>query len=246
MIRVREASGIGVISLARPEVRNALTPEMLEALRDEVRALGSRAGCVLIEGEGPVFCAGFDLSRCRESGDGSVMRALLRGLDGAVRAMRNCPAPVVVACRGAAIAGGCALAAGADFVVAERSAKLGYPVVLLGVSPAVSGPTLVPRIGAGAARARMLDPGLVSGAEAARIGLVTDLVDEADAVPGRAQDLACSLAAKGPGTMAATKAWLGELDRTGGEGSDAGLGVSLGLAGGAEERALLERFWGRG
>ena len=242
MIRVREEGGVGVVTLARPEVRNALTPQMLGELAATIEDLGRRSRCVLVEGEGRVFCAGFDLSICRESTDGSVMRELLTGLDRAVRAMRACPGPVVVACRGAAIAGGCALVAGADFAVAERGAKLGYPVVLLGVSPAVSGPTLAPRTGPGPARVRMLDPGLLSGEEALRIGLVTDAVGEGDEVGPAAFALASKLAAKGPGAIAATKRWLGKLDGTA-DVSKAGLEVSLGLTGGAEEAEFLARFW---
>ncbi len=245
MIRVAEEGGIGLIALDRPDVRNALTPGMLEQLAARIAEVGARSRCVVLAGEGPVFCAGFDLSLCRESPDGAVMRALLTGLDEAVRAMRECPCPVVAACRGAAIAGGCALVAGADFAVADQGAKLGYPVVLLGVSPAVSGPTLVPRVGAGPARARMLDPGLISGEVAARIGLVTDLVEEGDAVLPAAVSLAGELAAKGRHSLAATKRWLGALDGTTAGGGPDGLGVSLGLAGGVEEGELLKQFWSR-
>ncbi|MCC7387653.1 MAG: enoyl-CoA hydratase/isomerase family protein [Phycisphaerales bacterium] len=255
MIRIAEQGGIGVITLHRPDVRNALTPGMLEELAAQTAEVGARSRCLVLAGEGRVFCAGFDLALCRESPDGAVMRALLTGLDAAVRAMRACPCPVVAACRGAAIAGGCALVAGADFAVADRAAKLGYPVVLLGVSPAVSGPTLAPRVGAGPARARMLDPGLISGEEAARIGLVTDLVEEPGAVLPAAMALAVELGRKGPHALAATKRWLGALDGTGtGEGAGGaaggnvgpdGLRVSLGLAGGVEEAELLEKFWSR-
>ena len=275
MIRIEANRGVGTVTLARPDSRNALTPEMLESLKAAIDDLGPRVGAVVVAGEGSVFCAGFDLMLCRESRDGSVMRALLTGLDAAVRAMRACPVPVVVACHGAAIAGGCALVAGSDFAVADRNAKLGYPVVLLGVSPAVSAPTLVPRVGSGAARVRMLDPGLISGEQAAKTGLVSDLVEERAAVHPAANRLAECLAAKGRGAIVATKRWLSELDGTapseparvgpGGpapslargalsqappraqgarsSGSPDGLAVSLGLAGGEEERILLERFW---
>jgi len=275
LIRIAVDGGVGTVTLSRPESRNALTPEMLKSLTAAIDDLGPRVGAVVVSGEGSVFCAGFDLMLCRESRDGSVMRSLLTGLDAAVRSMRACPVPVVVACHGAAIAGGCALVAGSDFAVADRNAKLGYPVVLLGVSPAVSGPTLIPRVGSGAARVRMLDPGLISGEQAAKTGLVSDLVEARDEVHPAAKRLAECLAGKGRSAIVATKSWLGELDgtapsepaRVGPSGSapslargalsqDApraqgaqssrspdGLAVSLGLAGGDEERLLLEQFW---
>jgi len=150
--------------------------------------------------------------------------------------------PVVVACHGAALAGGCAIVASADFAVADRAAKLGYPVVLLGVSPAVSGPTLLPRIGSGPARLRMLDPGLIDAVEAARLGLVSALADSPDAVGALANRAAMDFASKDGPAARQTKRWLNVVDCT---ADDDGLGLeaSLGLAGGAEERALLGARW---
>ncbi|HZW08313.1 MAG TPA: enoyl-CoA hydratase/isomerase family protein [Phycisphaerales bacterium] len=244
MIRVERRDAIAAVVLARPERRNALTPEMLSELARAITQLGASAGCVLLCGQGPTFCSGFDLAACRDSPDGSAMRELLVGLDSAVRALRSCPAPVVVACQGGAIAGGCALVAGGDFAVADRAAKLGYPVVRLGISPAVSGPTLLPRIGPGAARVRMLDPGLIDAAEALRLGLISSVVETPEEVGPAAERLAIELAAKPRAGMVATKRWLNELDGTAAADRRA-LEVSLGLAGGPEEAELLGAFWAR-
>lgn len=242
MIRVSTDGDVGIITLDRPAQRNALTPAMLDGLREAVERLGPGCGSVLVRGEGKAFCAGFDLSACRDAPDGSAMRLLIRGLDGAVRSIRECPVPVVVACQGAAIAGGCALVAASDFAVAHRGARLGYPVVLLGVSPAVSGPTLMPRIGTGAARSRMLDPELIDGDEALALGLVTSLVESPHEVEGAARRLALELAAKPRGAVRATKAWLNRLDGTDSIAPSA-VEASLSLTGGEEERELLRSFW---
>lgn len=242
MIRVETEGDVGTITLARPRTRNALTPEMLEGMRREIRELGAKVGAVVLAGEGSAFCAGFDLSLCEGSPDGSAMRDLLRGLDAVVRAMRACPVPVVVAAHKAAIAGACALVAAADFAVADRGARFGYPVVLLGISPAVSVPTLGPAVGRGAARRLTLDPGLIGGEEALGLGLVSDLVEEASDVGPAALALAVALARKPRGGVAATKSWLNEIDGAA-EAGDAGLDCSLGLTGGDEERELLRRFW---
>ncbi len=144
MIRTETDGGVRTIVLDRPEKRNALTPAMLDDLAAGVRAVtlgkGDDAGvrAVLIRGEGRCFCAGFDLDLCRDDGpEQAVMKSFLAGLSDAIVAMRACPRPVVIAAHGAAIAGGCALLGGADLVVADRDAKLGYPVVRLGVSPAI-------------------------------------------------------------------------------------------------------------
>ena len=242
MIRVETDGDVGTITLARPRTRNALTPEMLERLRGGIEELGTRVGAVVLAGEGSAFCAGFDLSLCRESADGSAMRDLLRGLDGVVHAMRACEVPVVVAVHKAAIAGACALVAAADFAVADRGARFGYPVVLLGISPAVSVPTLGPGVGRGAARRLTLDPGLIGGEEALRLGLVSDLVEEAADVGPAAMALARALARKPRGGIAATKSWLNQIDEVDAAG-DSGLECSLGLTGGDEERRLLQSFW---
>ena len=241
MIRAGTEGDVGTIRLARPDSRNALTPEMLEELRRAIEHLGARVGALVLAGEGRAFCAGFDLSLCQETPDGSVMRELLTGLDAVVRAIRACPVPVVVAAHKAAIAGACAIVAAADFAVTDRGARLGYPVVLLGISPAVSVPTLGPRTGRGTARRLTLDPGLIGGEEAFRIGLVSDLVDEVPGVEPAASALARSLASKPRKGLTATKSWLNQIDGVG-EGDGAGLKCSLGLTGGEEERELLRRF----
>src|SRR5690606_31084299 len=108
---------------------------MMVNLREAVERVSGDANvrALLLRGEGPVFCAGFDLDACRH--DPLAMRALLTGLSATILALRTCPCPVVIAAQGAAIAGGCALLGGADFVVTDAQARFGYPVTLLGISP---------------------------------------------------------------------------------------------------------------
>ncbi len=247
MILRNIAGGIATITLDRPQRRNALTPEMLVALCREVGHVRALAGpgdeecrVLVLRGSGKVFCSGFDLDLCRDRPDGAVMRALLSGLSSAVAALRACGVPVVAAAHGAAIAGGCALLGGADFVVAEAGAKFGYPVVKLGVSPAVSIPFLRHAVGDGAARARTLDTALIDGTAAHALGLVTDLVAASDDVLPAAQALAVDLAAKPYPGMAFTRRWLDALTPADGP---RGLAASLALTGGPEERSLLPQVW---
>ncbi|MDX2146236.1 MAG: enoyl-CoA hydratase/isomerase family protein [Planctomycetota bacterium] len=237
------------IVLDRPSRRNALTPEMLAALRVAlvgVSAEGSRGAsprAVLLRGEGEFFCAGFDMTLCRESPDGSVLRELLTGLSGVILAMRQLDVPVIIVVQGGAIAGGCALLGGADVVVAEPDAKLGYPVARLGISPAVSGPFLATSVGDGPARRLLLEGRVIAAAEAARVGLV-EL-----APPGGALSLAWSRAeqlAQHPAhAVLETRRWLDHLNagRTGRDAASQALGVSLSLTGGPEERELLPSAW---
>ena len=251
MIRIDDDGAVRIISLDRADRRNALTPRMLEDLAQAAAMAGADAGvgAIALLGEGRVFCAGFDLDLCREDGGsappgGGVMQSLLSGLHGAIAALRSCGRPVVVGAQGGAIAGGCALLGAGDLVVSDCGAKLGYPVVRLGVSPAVSAPVLAERIGHGAARGWLLDPALHTGAEAHALGLVDTLVETREAVGPEAVRLAHALAGKPAGAMRATRAWIREVAPAGDAWGTRALEVSLGLAGGEEERRLLGAIWG--
>lgn len=235
---------IATIVLDRADKRNALTPDMLHNLRVAVEHAGHEhhARAVVLRGEGQAFCAGFDLSLCQD--DPLAMRAMLTGLSNTIRALRRCPCPVVIAAHGAAIAGGCALLGGADFVVTDAHAKLGYPVTRLGVSPAVSSPFLRQSVGDGNARARLLDSELIDGRRACAIGLAHECVEREEDVLARAMGVARAFAAKPPHALHQTKRWLNELDGSLDERAiDGALHASLGLTGGEEERELLARMW---
>lgn len=231
MIARERIGNVERLILSRPERRNALTPAMLDDLGTHIENAGDAHALVLL-GEGKAFCAGFDLDLCvGEDGDDNL-RALLQGLSRCIVGMRALPCPVVLGVQGAAIAGGCALLGGADIVIAQPEAKLGYPVTRLGISPAVSAPFLR-AIPEGQGRRLMLDPGLIDGHRAHAIGLVHEMADEPAA---RAMALAEQLAAKPPHALAATKRWLNELSP-----ADArrGLDTSLSLVGNDESHALL-------
>jgi len=228
------------IVIDRADKRNALTVAMLG---DLVRAADELAredwiGALVVRGEGRVFCAGFDLPPCLE--DPEQLRGMLRGLSVLTRALRRFPRPVVIAAHGAAIAGGCAVACSGDLVVTDKSAKLGYPVVRLGISPAVNAPLLRMSLAGSRVRERLLDPSVISGEEARRIGLAHVLVDLADDVVPRAQTEAMKLALKPRGAVARTKAWLNEVDGSLDDAAlDSALEASLSLVGRPEERELL-------
>lgn len=238
MITSETLETVRTIRLDRPDARNALTPESVHQLHEAIRSSGD-AHAVVLEGAGSVFCAGFDLKLCAADPSGDTMRALLRGLHDCIAAMRALPCPVVLAAHGAAIAGGCALLGGADLVVSDRNAKLGYPVVKIGVSPAVSAPFLAVQTTPGFARSRLLEPELIRGEEAERRGLVQVLVEERSQVIPEAHARAQQLAAKPTWGVAATKSWLNQLTAS----ETDGLSVSLSLAGSDEEQRMLAAAW---
>ncbi|MHC4976998.1 MAG: enoyl-CoA hydratase/isomerase family protein [Planctomycetota bacterium] len=236
---------IAICTLDRPEKRNALSVEMLETLCECHDYLGHKcknAHVLLLRGEGRAFCAGFDLSAARENPD--VLVPLLASLSRACRAIRRLEIPVVCGVQGAAIAGGCALLAACDYVVASREAKLGYPVVQIGVSPAVTTPLLAKAIGLGHTRERVLDPGLVDGQAGAQMGLVHELVDTDDDVQAAALEAASLFADKPAHSVRGTKKWLNTLDNSYSDDAfDDSLMCSVDSARTDSAREALARIW---
>src|SRR5262245_50346322 len=133
---------IATIALNDPPRRNALGLQMFEALEAAIDRVRNSASVhvVLLTGEGDSFCAGFDLAAAVD--DPTLMATFIRRLSAALRDLRRLPQVVVACVPGAAVAGGCALLTACDFAFVAPDAQLGYPVHRLGVSPAVTIPTL--------------------------------------------------------------------------------------------------------
>ncbi len=229
-----ENGSIEVISLDRPDKRNAMLPDMLGSLAQAVEDSTARA--LVVAGNGPTFCAGFDLDAC--DADLAVLDALLVGLARAIDTLRAARQPVVMAVQGAAVAGGCALLGAADVVVSHASAKLGYPVLRIGVSPAVSAPTLAPRIGTARARELMLRPDLIDGSRAHEIGLVDEIVGDPSGVLPAAIQRARTLCKPSTHAQAQTASWVHQLDAVGQQGPRA-LAASRSLVGSDEQQTML-------
>ncbi|RNC81115.1 MAG: enoyl-CoA hydratase/isomerase family protein [Phycisphaera sp.] len=235
-----DGRSIAMIAFDRPDKRNALTPEMLVELNTVAKASSADHDAIVLTGKGKAFCAGFDLALCQTTPDGTIMRKLLTGLSAACNTLRLSERPVVIAAQGAAIAGGCAILGGADIVVSNTNAKLGYPVTKIGVSPAISAPYMTQSVTQGIARERLILPDLFSGTTAHQLGLVHELTEEPDDVQPRALEIAAKLAIKPPHAYAATKGLITRL-----EGDERetrikqGLETSLGLTGKQEEQRLL-------
>lgn len=244
MIRSERQGDILVLTLDRPQKRNALSVEMLDALLTHLHLASNGLRVLLLQGTGETFCSGFDLSACRD--DPAALARLLTSLYTVIAALRGLPCPVVIAAHGAAIAGGCALLCAADFVVTHDDARLGYPVVRLGISPAVNAPFLRNAIGDSRTRELLLEGALIDGAAALACGLASHTVRTPQEVIPAALALARTLAEKPPLAMAETRRWLNEL-----EGSDdaaqmgLGLSASLAIVGNPEQNERLAKLWAR-
>ncbi|MGY6635390.1 MAG: enoyl-CoA hydratase-related protein [Alkalilacustris sp.] len=151
-IALAEAQGIAVITLNRPDVLNALNAVMRAELRDALERAGTTARVVVLTGAGQAFCAGQDL------GDGPTVAAvtleqLLRDeYHPLVRAIVECPVPVVAAVNGTAAGAGASLALLCDVVIAAESARFVQAFARIGLMPDAGATWMLPRL-VGPARA---------------------------------------------------------------------------------------------
>jgi methylglutaconyl-CoA hydratase len=206
----QDDDGVLRVTLQDAKKRNALGVEMFDAIDGALQSLDGQTRCVLLAGEGPVFCAGFDMRACVDNIE--VLEIYILRLSKLIRTLRRVSVPVVVAAHGAAIAGGCAVLTGCDFVVGSKEAKYGYPVHQIGISPAVTIPTLFQKVGEGRARSLSLSGEIIYGSDAYAIGLLSHLEETDTQAIATASALAMELSKKPPIALQATKRWLNELD----------------------------------
>ncbi|AZQ73996.1 MULTISPECIES: enoyl-CoA hydratase family protein [Streptomyces] len=218
-LRLTLDSGVATVTLDRPDRLNALTFGAYADLRDLLPEL-ARDGSIralVLGGEGRGFCSGGDVDDiigATLAMDTARLLDFNRMTGQVVRALRDCPFPVIAAVHGVAAGAGAVLALAADFRVADPTARFVFLFTRVGLSGGDMGAAyLLPRVvGLGhATRLLMLgDP--VHAAEAERIGLISQLTEPGGA-PAAAQDLARRLA-DGPALAhAQTKALLNaELD----------------------------------
>lgn len=213
---VRRDAGVELVTLNRPEVRNAFNEGTIAELTwwaDSVIAdPGVRA--VVLAGHGPVFCAGADMdwmrrmasfSRQQNLDDASDLARMFLTLD-------RLPMPVIGRVHGAALGGGTGLAAICDIVVAADDAQFGLTEVRLGLIPAVIAPFVIAKIGRSAARELFLTGARFTAERARSLGLVHAVVRAGDldaAVRGYLTDLL----AGAPGAVRAAKQLIAECSR---------------------------------
>ena len=237
----QSSEGVLTIFLNDSKKRNALGIAMFDAIDNAIALCNDNINCVLLRGNGLTFCAGFDMQACSEDLD--LVGTYIKRLSTLVRRLRRLPVPIVVAAHGAAIAGGCALLTGCDFTVGSIGGKYGYPVHQLGISPAVTIPTLNQRLGNGPARSLLLSGEILDGNEAHSIGLLTHLCDDDESVQKTAETLATSIAEKPPHAIRVTKQLLNELDGSLDDSIFDPVAGDTAAAVSEETRTLLRALW---
>lgn len=208
---------IARLTINRPDARNALSIEILDALHErlgELEADSRGAHVLILTGAGKAFCAGMDLKAVliEHSGDPDLGRRLLTSLAELTLRLRALPLVTIASVNGAAVGGGCGLTCVCDLTITHADAKLGFPEVDLGLCPAVIAPWVVRKLGPGVARRALLMGGVMSGEQARSIGLADFLAPDRAGLDALTDEIARRLASGGPKALAATKALLNHLD----------------------------------
>ena len=181
-LAIETAGPVATIALARPDVRNAFDETMIDELHRAFTTLDAATRAVVLTGQGPIFCAGADVQWMKRSRNYTEAENLrdARAMAAMFRAIDECPKPVVGKARGLALGGGSGLLACCDIVVAAEGMQCGFTEVRLGIVPANISTFVLPKIGARAARRYFLTGERFDAAEARRIGLVHEVVPDAD------------------------------------------------------------------
>jgi methylglutaconyl-CoA hydratase len=216
LVRYEHAGPAAVLTIDRPDKRNALSRTLIAALAEAfARAAADPAvRAVVLTGSGPAFCTGMDLDELRATlgdeqdkvwDDAATLSALYEQI-------HTLPKPTVAAVNGAAVAGGAGLVTVCDLAVAVPAAKFGYPEVRRGLVAAMVLPHLLRHLGERTARWLLLTGELIDAAAAERAGLVNAVVPP-EALRDTALAWCRSLAEGGPKALATTKELLRRCSR---------------------------------
>ena len=212
-IRVERDGVVARVVVARADIGNASSPEMLGEIRDAFLALSedSEVRAIVLAAEDKHFSVGADftfLQRLSGMSASEIKGTVYANFQGAAKAIYRCPKPTLALVQGAAITVGCELALACDFRIASDTARFQESWIKLGIIPPLAGLFLLPRlIGLGRAMEMCLQGRPVLAEEALRIGLVGEVI-AADALAERGETLARELAASAPLAYAAAKQGL--------------------------------------
>lgn len=201
------------LTLSRPEVGNALSPEMARELSQAaLQCEQDRARAVVITGAGKLFCAGGDLGVMAEAGDArrSVLMQMAGDLHMAISRLNRAPAPVIAAVNGTAGGAGMSLVMATDLAICSDKARFTMAYTNAGLSPDGSSTFFMPRkIGDRRTRELMMTNRVLDAAEALDWGIVNRVVPAEEMLPA-ARELAMQLAAGPTAAFGATRALLNE------------------------------------
>ncbi|MBI5202894.1 MAG: enoyl-CoA hydratase/isomerase family protein [Elusimicrobia bacterium] len=184
MVLAQRDGGILRVTLNRPEVRNAFDEDVMAAVTQVFKAAAKQADlrAVVLKGAGVDFCAGADVRWMRRAAGYTPARNkqdAMRLVD-MCRAIDYFPAPVLAGVQGSCFGGGLGIVAACDVVVAAENARMSFSECRLGIVPAVVSSFVIPKIGTAQARRYFLTAEIFGPHDARRIGLIDEVVAEAE------------------------------------------------------------------
>jgi len=181
-VLVERRDHVAFVTLNRPDVRNAFDDVLISSLARVLKGIEEDKSCraLVLAGAGSAFCAGADLNWMKRMAGYSYEQnvADAQALADMLAALAQLPKPTIARVHGPAFAGGTGLVAACDIAVGTPDATFCFSEAKLGLSPATISPHVVRAIGERAARRYFLTAEVFDASEAARIGLLTMLVDK--------------------------------------------------------------------
>lgn len=205
------ADGVALLTLNRPEARNALSQELRDALvrRLDTLAADRAVRVIVITGNDHAFVAGADIKSLVHATPESMAAGNGHLIWNALSRQEK---PLIAAVRGYALGGGCELAMSCDLIIASETATFGQPEIKVGIMPGAGGVArLIRRIGKPRAMRVLLTGESFTGRQAFDWGLVSELVAD-ELVLERAVQIASAIAALPSGSARAIKAAAGQGD----------------------------------
>ena len=200
---------IGMITINRPEVRNALDPQTIGEIRDAIRTcrFDDDVRVVILTGAGgKAFASGADIRTLKAR---KTLEVLKSESQETLNEIENLDKPVIVAIDGYALGGGCELSMACDIRIATSRSKLGQPEVNLGLIPGMGGTQRLQRlVGLGKAKELIFTGDIISADEAKSIGLVNQVVSEPEELLSVAKEMARKIISKAPIAIALSKTAL--------------------------------------
>src|SRR5438132_4316007 len=204
----KQAPQITIVTLNRPERRNALTIELLTELTTAINALSlePHQRILILRGTGAAFCTGMDLKAATPQ-NGHVMAELVAKT---LLTLSQTRLVTIAAVHGAAVAGGAGIMSACDFVVAAEGTKIGYPEVRRGLVAGLVMTFLRRQVGERNMRELLLGSELIDAQRAKEIGLVTRVVARDDLI-SEAEKFADAVLQGAPGALTQTKRLIEEF-----------------------------------
>ncbi|HLI30013.1 MAG TPA: enoyl-CoA hydratase/isomerase family protein [Terriglobia bacterium] len=225
-LKLEVKDAIATLTLARPEKRNAISPEMVEELQSALSEIESgEARVAIVAGAGEDFCAGMDLFGLKsiaatakeKSGGSSTVDAdantgNARRVAAMFRRFYEFSKPLIAAVTGHAVAGGCGIAMLCDFTLAVPEAKFGFTEIRVGFMPALIAAFVLRELGEKRARDLLLTGRIFGAEEACKLGLVNEIVAP-ERLRDRALEIAAQYLALSPNSLQYTKRLIADYSR---------------------------------